>query len=236
MIFLYLYIVHTFSLWYWLKKWDMLINPAKCNYHTIAREVPQRFWFFPDRSDTPIPVSKLFKGLRVQTGNKFFSSAHCSETANDVKRQIFMIMRSFRDFSKSAFTAVYQAPVRSQLEYGLLACWPNLVANSKIGCLVGNWHSSPPLRKEDAAATTSGWHNNPIQEIHRPIGCGSKFFSPPHLTHLKRVPRQDTKGLRSWGTFLSIKVVKYYTRIYFRRPSMWPLQLIFSRKGWIKFG
>ncbi len=49
------------------KKWDLPINPSKCNYLTIGREVPLTLSFFPDGSDTPIPVSKLDKDLGVQT-------------------------------------------------------------------------------------------------------------------------------------------------------------------------
>ncbi len=37
--------------WDWSKKWDLPINPTKCNYLTI---VPLSF--FPDGSGTPIPV------------------------------------------------------------------------------------------------------------------------------------------------------------------------------------
>ncbi len=45
--------------WDWSKKWDLPINPAKCNYLTIGREVPLRLSFFSDRSGTSIPVSTL---------------------------------------------------------------------------------------------------------------------------------------------------------------------------------
>ncbi len=55
--------------WDWSKKWDLPINPTKCNNLTIGREVPLRLPFFPDWSDTPIPVSELFKDLGVQTDN-----------------------------------------------------------------------------------------------------------------------------------------------------------------------
>ncbi len=47
--------------WDWLKKWDLSINPAKCNYLTIGREVPLRLFFIPDGSGTPIPLSTLAK-------------------------------------------------------------------------------------------------------------------------------------------------------------------------------
>ncbi len=33
--------------WDWSKKWDLPINPTKCNYLTIRREVPLRLSFFP---------------------------------------------------------------------------------------------------------------------------------------------------------------------------------------------
>ncbi len=87
--------------------------------------------FFPDGSVTPIPVSKLAKNLGVQTDNMFSRSAQCTEAANNERRLIFMIRRSFQDLSKSAFIALYGALVRPHLEYGIPACSPNLVAGIK---------------------------------------------------------------------------------------------------------
>ncbi len=95
--------------WNWSKKWDLPINPTKCNYLTIGREVPLRLSFFPDGSGTPIPVSTLFKDLGVQTDNMFSPSAQCTEPANKARRLIFMIRRSFQDLSKSAFIPLYGA-------------------------------------------------------------------------------------------------------------------------------
>ncbi len=43
--------------WDWSKKWDLPINPTKCNYLTIGREVPLRLSFSPNGSGTSIPVS-----------------------------------------------------------------------------------------------------------------------------------------------------------------------------------
>ncbi len=64
------------------KKWDLPINPIKCNYLTIGQEVPLRLSFFPNGSGTPIPVSTLVKNLGVQTGNMFSPSAQCTAAAN----------------------------------------------------------------------------------------------------------------------------------------------------------
>ncbi len=41
--------------------------------------------FFPDGSGTPIPVSKLFKDLGVQTDNVFSPSVQCTEAANKAR-------------------------------------------------------------------------------------------------------------------------------------------------------
>ncbi len=103
-----------------------------------------------------------------------------------------MIRFSFHDLSKSAFIPLYEALVRPHLEYGMTACSPNLVAfgaNSKISYKVGNWHSSPPLRRETAAdghsfleaATTSVQPDYFIQDIHRSLRCWWElvFFSLP---------------------------------------------------------
>ncbi len=61
--------------WDWSMKWDLMINPTKCNYLAIGREAPLRLSFSPDGSDTTIPVSKLVKDLGVHTNNLFSSSA-----------------------------------------------------------------------------------------------------------------------------------------------------------------
>ncbi len=87
--------------WDWSKKWDLPINPTKCNYLTIGREVPLRLSFFPNGSGTPIPVSTIVKDLGVQTDNMFSPSAQCTEAANKARRLIFMIGRSSQDLSKS---------------------------------------------------------------------------------------------------------------------------------------
>ncbi len=50
--------------WGWSKKWDLPINPAKCNYLTIGREVPLGL-FFLTGPGTPMFVSKLVKDLGV---------------------------------------------------------------------------------------------------------------------------------------------------------------------------
>ncbi len=44
---------------YWLEEQDLFINPAKCNYFTIGREVSQSF--FPGESGTPVFVPDLVK-------------------------------------------------------------------------------------------------------------------------------------------------------------------------------
>ncbi len=68
--------------WDWSKKWDLPINPTKCNYLKIGPEVPLRLSFFPDGSSISIPVSTLVKDLGVQTDNMFSPSAECTEAEN----------------------------------------------------------------------------------------------------------------------------------------------------------
>ncbi len=74
-------------------------------------------------------------------------------------------------------------------------------ANSKICYKAGNWHSSPPLRRETAAAlssfleaaTTSGWPDYRIQDIRGSFGCGSKpVFYSSISTRPWRAPLQGT--------------------------------------------
>ncbi len=61
-------------------------------------------------------------------------------------------------------------------------------ANSKIG----NWHASPPLRRETAAAT-SGWPDYRLHDIHGPFGYWSELVFPPSCSKRpKRAPLQGT--------------------------------------------
>ncbi len=93
--------------WDWSKKWDLPINPTKCNYLTIGREVPLRLSFFSDVPGTPIPVSKLVKDLWVQTDNVFSPSARSTECVNNSRELIVMGRRFFQDISKMAFIPLY---------------------------------------------------------------------------------------------------------------------------------
>ncbi len=68
-------------------------------------------------------------------------------------------------------------------------------ANWKIGYKVGNWHASPPLRRETAAATTSGWPNYRLQDIHGSFGYWSELVFPSsRSTRPRRAPLQGTPG------------------------------------------
>ncbi len=136
--------------------------------HIWAR-IPPEIVCFPVGSGTAILVFKLVKDLGVQTDNmSTLSTALCTEAANKARRLIFMIRRFFHGLSKSAVVPIYGALVRPHLEYSLFAK-PRCIyqpsrANSKISYKVGNWHASPPLKRETtatgpsflAAATTSG--------------------------------------------------------------------------------
>ncbi len=84
-------------------------------------------------------------------------------------------------------------------------------ANSKIGYKVGSYHSSPPLRRETAAAgpsflaaaTTSSWPNYRLLDIDPNL-----FFLPPARRglrgHLYKVLQ---------ATAFSVRVVKYWKKL-----------------------
>ncbi len=147
--------------WDWSKKWDLPINPTKCNYLTIGREVPLRLSFFPDGSGAPIPVSTLVKDLGVQTGNMFSPSAQCTEAANNARRLIFMIRCSFQDLEIGFHPFMRGLSASApRIWYVSLFAKPGCRyqpsrANSKISYTVGSWHASPSLRRETAATAPS---------------------------------------------------------------------------------
>ncbi len=101
--------------WDWSQKWDLLINPTKCNYLAIGRDVPLRLSFSRNGPGTHLPVSKLVKDQRVQTGNAFAPSGQCAEDGNKARRFNFTIRRSIQDLSKLDFIPLYDALVRPHL-------------------------------------------------------------------------------------------------------------------------
>ncbi len=124
--------------------------------------------FFSNGSGTPIPVSKLAKDLGIQTDNLFSPSAQCTEAENKARRLIFMIRRSFHDLPKSTFIPLYGTLVRPHLEYGMLTCSQNLVADIKhldrierlaTSLVIGIRHLSSTATGPSflAAVTISGW-------------------------------------------------------------------------------
>ncbi len=83
---------------------------------------------------------------------------------------------------------------------------------------VGNWYSSPPLRRETAATgssflaapTSMGQPDYRIQDIHGFLGCWSKLvFSHSHRGHPYKVLQGTSQHRRRGSPFL-VKVVKYW--------------------------
>ncbi len=79
--------------------------------------------------------------------------------------------------------------------------YPPSIANSTFSYKVGNWHASPPLRRETAvtgpsflaAATNSVWPDNCPQDIHGPFGGPNLFFFPPARRGLRGTPTSYSK-------------------------------------------
>ncbi len=90
-------------------------------------------------------------------------------------------------------------------------------ANSKINYKGGNWHSSPPLRRETAAATASDRPDYRIQDIQGFLGCWSELvFLPPIRRGLRGHPYKELQGKRrrQWGgSAFSVRVAKYCNKL-----------------------
>ncbi len=72
--------------WDWSQNWNLHINPTKCNFLIIGREVSLRF--FLHGSGISIHVSKLVKDLGVYTANVFSLSLFSALAANKARRLI----------------------------------------------------------------------------------------------------------------------------------------------------
>ncbi len=86
----------------------------------------------------------------------------------------------------------------------------------KISNKFGFWHSPASLRRATAGATTSGWPDYHLHDIHAPSGCWSQFvFCPPPFpsrSGLRRHPylvfQFASLRWRRWSAF-SLVVVKF---------------------------
>ncbi len=227
----------------WSKKWDLPINPTKGNYLTIEREVPLRLSFFPDGSDTPMRVSKLVKYLGVQTDNQFSSSAQSTEAANKARRLILMIRHSFQNLAK---LVVIGALARPHLQYGMLACSQNLVADinhlDRIQRLATRLVTGMRHLPYEERLQHLGHHSLQWRRLRADLITAFKifkglldidpslFFFPPARRGLRGHPYKVLQGAshhRRRGSAFSVRVVKYWNKL---------LLSIFSRKGWRKFG
>ncbi len=73
--------------WDWPKKWDLLINPTKCNYLTIGLEISRRLYFFCDELGTSSLCSNYLRnqGSRQIMYPLLPHSAQCTAAANKEK-------------------------------------------------------------------------------------------------------------------------------------------------------
>ncbi len=80
-------------------------------------------------TDHRIPQVTDVRDLGVTLDTTFTTSAHCLEAANTARHLLFMVLRSFCELSKTAFTPLYCALVRSHLENAMEANTPTLRAD-----------------------------------------------------------------------------------------------------------
>ncbi len=90
-------------------------------------------------------------------------------------------------------------------------------ANWKISYEVGNWHASPPLRRETAAVTNPDWLDYRLQDIHGPFEYWSEpFFLPLARRGLRRHPYIVLQGVsyrQRRGSAFSVRVVKHRKKL-----------------------
>ncbi len=133
-----------------------------------------------------------------------------------------MIRRSFQDLSESAFPpfirclSVSVPRIWNASLFAKACCrHQSSRANSKVGYKVGNW--SPPLGRETAMATTLGWPDYPLQNIHGVFQYWSKVILPPsHSTRLRGHPYKVLQGAwhrRRRGSAFWVRVVKYWNKL-----------------------
>ncbi len=161
-----------YNAWNWTVNRDLPIYPTKCNNIAIGLAPPLQLSLATGSPDDSIHVTNVVKELGVLMDN------YVSPLSASAPRIWYASL-----FTKSCCT---HQPSR---------------ANSKTSYNVGNWHASPPLRRETAAtgpsflaaATTSGWPDYRLQDIQRPFGCWSELVFPSsRLTWPKRAPLQGT--------------------------------------------
>ncbi len=140
--------------WDWSQKWGLPINPAKCKYLAIGREVPPWDYPFSPWVWHPHPCIQISQGSRG-SGRQcilFHCSVHWSckwgKTIDLHNKTLFYPIIQ-------GFSASTPRPWYASLFAKPCGRYQSFRANSKIRYKVGNWHSSPPLQRETAAAGPS---------------------------------------------------------------------------------
>ncbi len=95
------------SPWAWAEKWDLPINPNICACLTFGNLPQLSPSFSAADTDRRIPQVTDVRDLGVPFGTTFTASAHCIEAANTARRLLFLVLRSFCELPKTAFTPLY---------------------------------------------------------------------------------------------------------------------------------
>ncbi len=243
--------LHSTAAWDWLTKWDLPINPTKSNSQS-TRSSPEIVFFSSMGLATPIPVPKLVKDLGVHADNMFSPSTQCTEAASKARRLLFMIGRSFQDLSKSVFSPLYGALLRPNLEYGMPACSPNLVADinhlERIQTVATRLLTGMRNLPYEERLQRLGLHFLPRRRLRAYLITAFKifkgildndlklFFLPPARRGLRGTPSRYSKvrDRRRRVSAFSVRVVKYWNKLaasVVTAPSV-----NFSRDSWRRFG
>ncbi len=167
-------------------------------------------------SGTTIPVSKLVKGLGVQTDNIFSPFTQCS----------------FPDLSKSASIPLYGALLRPHLKYGLPACSPNLVADinhlERIQRLATRLVTGMRHLPYEGRLQRLGRHSLQRRRLQADLITAFKIFTglldidpnllfiPPTRRGLRGHPYkvlQRASHRRRRGSAFSVRVVNYWNKL-----------------------
>jgi hypothetical protein len=112
----------------WSETWQMQFNISKCSVMHIGNKNPRLEYKMNDKI---IKTEKVVKDLGVYISDDLKSTRHCIETEKICNRLIGYIKRQFTFKNKEIVITLYNALIRSRIEYCVQFWSPNLSKDIK---------------------------------------------------------------------------------------------------------
>ena len=113
----------------WANRWKMEINPVKSKVMHMGKNNPRQTYYV---NGTEIKAVSTEKDIGFWITDDLSTATHVHKAKNRALGEIARIRRNFSYIDKRAFCILYNQRIRPHLDYGMTACPPESVADSKI--------------------------------------------------------------------------------------------------------